>query len=108
MDTRVAQDTVLLLKNIYVNYGSQEALKGVDFDLKAGEVHALVGEHRAGKSTLIKVLSGAVQRDGGEILLNGQPLNGLRPKSAIRAGIATVYQDVNIVSTLTATEFIFA
>jgi signal transduction histidine kinase/ABC-type uncharacterized transport system YnjBCD ATPase subunit len=106
--SNAAVEDVLLLKNICVSYGNVDALKGVDFDLRPGEVHALVGEHRAGKSTLIKVLSGAVQRDGGEILLNGTPLAGLRPKSAIRAGIATVYQDVNIVSTLTATEFIFA
>lgn len=101
-------EDLLLLKNIYVDYGGTPALKGVDFDLKRGEVHALVGEHRAGKSTLIKVLSGAVQRTSGEILLNGEPVINLTPKSAIQAKIATVYQDVNIVSTLTATEFIFA
>jgi len=108
MDTRVAQNTVLLLKNIYVNYGSQEALKGVDFDLKAGEVHALVGEHRAGKSTLIKVLSGAIQKSKGDIFLHGTQYSNLSPKTAIQARIATVYQDVNIVSTLNAAEFIFA
>ncbi len=108
METRVAQDTVLLLKNIYVNYGSQEALKGVDFDLKAGEVHALVGEHRAGKSTLIKVLSGAIQKSKGDIFLHGTQYSNLSPKTAIQARIATVYQDVNIVSTLNAAEFIFA
>lgn len=101
-------DDVLLLKNIYVDYDGTPALKGVDFDLKRGEVHALVGEHRAGKSTLIKVLSGAVQRSSGEILFNGQAVAHLSPKAAIEAKIATVYQDVNIVSTLTATEFIFA
>lgn len=102
-----AAEDLLLLKNISVSYGNVEALKGVDFDLRPGEVHALVGEHRAGKSTLIKVLSGAVQRDSGEILLNGHALTSLKPRSAIQAGIATVYQDVNIVSTLTASEFIF-
>jgi two-component system sensor histidine kinase AtoS len=99
---------LLLLKNINVSYGNVDALKGVDFDLKRGEVHALVGEHRAGKSTLVKVLSGAVQRSSGDILLDGRPVQNLSPKSAIKAGIATVYQDVNIVSTLTATEFVFA
>ena len=103
-----ATEDVLLLKNISVEYGGTPALKGVDFNLKRGEVHALVGEHRAGKSTLIKVLSGAVQRSSGEILFNGQMVSHLSPKSAIEARIATVYQDVNIVSTLTATEFIFA
>jgi len=108
METRVVQDTVLLLKNIHVNYGSLQALKGVDFDLKAGEVHALVGEHRAGKSTLIKVLSGAINKSQGEIFLNGKQYPTLSPKVAIQARIATIYQDVNIVSTLNAAEFIFA
>lgn len=106
--TPVETETVLLLKNIHVNYGTLQALQDVDFDLKAGEVHALVGEHRAGKTTLIKVLSGAIQKSKGDIFLHGIQYPSLSPKTAIQARIATVYQDVNIVSTLNAAEFIFA
>lgn len=100
-------DTVLALKGISVRYGDVAALTNVDFNLRRGEIHALVGEHRAGKSTLVHVISGAIQRTSGELFLDGRSVPTISPRTAIARGIATVYQDVNIVGTLTAPEFIF-
>lgn len=101
------EDSILTLKGISVRYGDISALTNIDFNLRCGEVHALVGEHRAGKSTLVHVISGAVQRSSGELILDGAPIQGMSPRTAISRGIATVYQDVHIVGTLTAPEFIF-
>ncbi len=56
------QNPILHMKNIHVSYNDIKALKGVDFDLYQGEIHALVGEHRAGKTTLVKLLSGAIKK----------------------------------------------
>jgi simple sugar transport system ATP-binding protein len=81
-----------------------KALDGVDFELGAGEVHALMGENGAGKSTLIKVLTGVYQADGGAILLKG---NKIRPRNTLHAqelGISTVYQEVNLIPYLTVAE----
>ncbi|MCQ0972173.1 sugar ABC transporter ATP-binding protein [Paracoccus sp. TK19116] len=80
------------------------ALDGVDFDLAAGEVHALLGENGAGKSTLIKCLTGAYLRDGGAMALDGQPID---PRSTVEAqdlGIGTVYQEVNLLPNLTVAQ----
>ncbi|WP_210529620.1 sugar ABC transporter ATP-binding protein [Rubellimicrobium arenae] len=80
------------------------ALDGVGFGLAAGEVHALLGENGAGKSTLIKCLTGAYRRDGGEILLDGQPVDPRSTFEAQELGIGTVYQEVNLLPNLTVAE----
>ncbi|WP_142846321.1 sugar ABC transporter ATP-binding protein [Telmatospirillum sp. J64-1] len=83
------------------------ALDGVDFTLRAGEVHALLGENGAGKSTLIKCLSGALRRDDGDILLEGKAID---PRSTLEAqdlGIGCVYQEVNLLPNLTVAENLF-
>ena len=80
------------------------ALDGVRFELAAGEVHALLGENGAGKSTLIKCLTGAYRRDGGEILLDGQPVSPQSTSEAQALGIGTVYQEVNLLPNLTVAE----
>lgn len=80
------------------------ALDKVDFTLKAGEVHALLGENGAGKSTLIKCLTGAYQRDGGDIILNGQHIDPRDTLDAQNLGIGTVYQEVNLLGNLTVAE----
>ena len=98
----------LEMQDIAVRYGDVVALKNVDFDLYAGEIHALVGEHRAGKSTLVKLLSGAVKKDGGRILLDGKTVEGLTPRTSMRQGIGMVYQEINVVPSLNAIENIFA
>ncbi|MDF8263906.1 sugar ABC transporter ATP-binding protein [Luteipulveratus flavus] len=73
------------------------ALDDVSFQLRPGEVHALVGENGAGKSTLIKVLTGVYQLDGGELRHRGEPVSFGRPVDAQRAGISTIYQEVNLI-----------
>ncbi len=80
------------------------ALKGVSFDLQAGEVHALLGENGAGKSTLIKVITGAHQPDGGSIEINGELVAQLTPASAHKLGIACIYQQPALFPDLTVAE----
>lgn len=83
------------------------ALYGVDFDLRRGEIHALVGENGAGKSTLIKVLGGAEQPDRGELRLDGGPLPLGDPLAARRCGISIVYQELALVPELNVAENVF-
>jgi ribose transport system ATP-binding protein len=80
------------------------ALEGVDFDADTGEVHALIGENGAGKSTFIKVLTGAVQPDEGEVRLLGEPLDVRNPRQAKRHGVAAVFQELSLVPDLTVAE----
>ena len=84
------------------------ALSGVDFRLRAGEVHALMGQNGAGKSTLIKVLTGVYPADAGELTLNGEAIHPSSPAAAQRLGISTVYQEVNLCPNLSVAENIFA
>lgn len=83
------------------------ALDAVNFSARAGEVHALMGENGAGKSTLIKVLTGFYARDGGQILLDGKEVRPKTPAHAQQLGISTVYQEVNLIPTLTVAENIY-
>ena len=80
----------------------------MDFDLYEGEIHALVGEHRAGKSSLVKILSGAIQKSKGTIILRGKEISSFTPKSALKNKIAMVYQDLNIIPSLNVMENLFA
>ncbi|HEY3268753.1 MAG TPA: sugar ABC transporter ATP-binding protein [Armatimonadota bacterium] len=109
MDATVSPQTapVLVMRNITKNYPGVKALKGVNFDLLPGEVHALVGENGAGKSTLMKVLAGAEQRDGGELIVNGVSVDGVTPARAQELGIAIIYQEFNLVPYLSIAENIF-
>jgi rhamnose transport system ATP-binding protein len=83
---------LLQLTSVAKSFGAVRALKGVSFDLKAGEIHALLGENGAGKSTLIKVITGAHQPDGGTIQIDGKDLGKLSPATARKLGIACIYQ----------------
>jgi len=87
-------ETVMEARNIVKRYGHVTAVNGADFDLRAGEVLAVIGDNGAGKSSLIKVLSGDVIPDAGEVLLEGQPVHFKSPHDAQKAGIETVYQDL--------------
>ena len=80
------------------------ALDGVDLVLRPGEVHALLGENGAGKSTLIKILTGALRRDDGEMRLDGRPIDPGSTGEAQAAGISTVYQEVNLIPTMSVTK----
>jgi rhamnose transport system ATP-binding protein len=95
---------LLTLRRIAKNFGGVRALRGVDFDLAAGEVHALLGENGAGKSTLIKVATGAHMPDDGEITVAGQTLRGLTPTLAQQLGIACIYQQPALFPDLTVAE----
>ena len=95
---------LLELRQLVKNYGGVRALRGVDFDLRAGEVHALLGENGAGKSTLIKVVTGAHQPNGGTITLAGQPVTDLTPATARALGIACIYQQPALFPDLTVAE----
>jgi len=95
------------MKGIVKSFPGVLALDNVDFELRAGEVHALLGENGAGKSTLIKILSGAHPRDGGEIFLEEHPIEIRNPSHANSIGIRTIYQEMNLVPTLTVAENIY-
>jgi ribose transport system ATP-binding protein len=83
------------------------ALHDVTFDVRAGEIHALIGENGAGKSTLMKILSGVYASDAGQLRLDGQPLHLADPHDAKRHGIATIHQELNLIPELTIAENIF-
>ena len=85
-------------------YGGVHAIEDVDFDLYAGEVHALVGENGAGKSTLCKAIAGAINLSGGDFILDGRPANFEQPRDALAAGICMVYQETSLVPTMTAAQ----
>jgi len=87
-------EPILKATGVRKHFGSVVALSSIDFELNAGEVMGLVGDNGAGKSTFIKVLSGVLRRDGGDIILKGQHVDFKSPKEAMDAGIETVYQDL--------------
>ena len=94
----VAKGTQLLaLEEASKYFGSVIALEDVSMDLKAGEVHALLGDNGAGKSTLIKILSGVYQPDEGRYLVGDEPVHFNSPRDALARGIATVYQDLAMI-----------
>lgn len=101
------KEPILSMKNIDKRFAGVHALKGVDFDLYAGEIHALVGENGAGKSTLMKVLTGIHPKDFGEIYYMGQLFNPRGPKHALETGIGIIHQELNMMDHLTVAQNIF-
>jgi monosaccharide-transporting ATPase len=99
---------VLKASGIVHRYGDKRALDGVQLHLRAGEVHALMGQNGAGKSTLIKVLTGVEPLQAGSILLDGAPLSPASPLDAQRLGLSTVYQEVNLCTNLTVAQNLYA
>ena len=97
----------MTMRGICKYFPGVRALEKVDFTLRAGEVHALVGENGAGKSTLIKVLTGVYGKDAGEITMEGKAISPSSPLEAMKCGISTVYQEVNLCPNLTVAENIF-
>ena len=98
---------MLELKNIRKSYGGVPALLDGNLKVSAGEVHLLLGENGAGKSTLMKIVAGMVERDGGEMLWNGETVNVRSPREAAAIGIAMVHQESLLAPHLTVAENIF-
>jgi simple sugar transport system ATP-binding protein len=98
---------VLELRDIAKNFGAIEALRGVDFDLDAGEVLGLMGDNGAGKSTLVKIIAGNFPPSEGEIRLEGRTCHFHRPIDARTEGIEVVYQDLALCDNLTAAANVF-
>ena len=100
MTTASASTPLLELRGISKSFGSVQALTEVDFEVRPGEVMALVGDNGAGKSTLIKCVAGIHAADGGQIVFDGQEVNIHGPKDAAKLGIEVVYQDLALCDNL--------
>ncbi|MGH2985198.1 MAG: sugar ABC transporter ATP-binding protein [Solirubrobacterales bacterium] len=98
---------LLEVRGLVKRYPGVRALDGVDFDVRPSEVHCLLGANGAGKSTLIKCVSGAVTPSEGEMLLDGEPLVAGNPAACLAMGVATIYQELDLVRDLTVAESVF-
>lgn len=97
-------EPLLKMRSVSVQFPGTIALDGVDIDLYPGEVHAIMGQNGAGKSTIVKVLNGVIQPSGGEILISDEPVVFRSPADALDAGIAVVFQDIHLGPTLNVAE----
>lgn len=104
----MGSDLLLKINNLVKSYAGNVVLNNIDFDIKAGEIHGLVGENGAGKSTLIKIITGFVQRNAGKIIYNNQEIGfDHSRKNSQRIGISAIYQELSLISTLTVAQNIF-
>jgi ABC-type sugar transport system ATPase subunit len=99
--------SLISFRQIYKSFGGIHALENVSFELHRGDVLGLVGDNGAGKSTLIKILSGAHDPTAGEVILEGSPCTLSPPAEAQKLGIETVYQELSLISSFSATENFF-
>ena len=97
-----APSPLLAMRGVAKHFGGVQALRGVDFDLDRGEIHALLGENGAGKSTLMNMLSGVIEPDAGEMRIDGQPVRFADPRAAQAAGVATIFQELDLVPASTS------
>ncbi len=100
-------EVIVSMENVCKNFPGVKALDNVNFELRSGEVMALLGENGAGKSTLMKILSGVYTRDSGELEIFGKKYGNLTPKQAEEAGVAIIHQELNLCRHLTVAENIF-
>jgi len=98
---------LLDMQGIDISFGGVPALRGANLSVAAGEVHALIGQNGAGKSTMIKILTGAYRRSGGSVRFEGREIDFRTPKEAREAGISTIYQEINLVPFRSVAENIF-
>ena len=99
--------TLLEVKNILKNFGGTTALDDVDFILKKGEVHALIGQNGAGKSTLSRIIAGDILKDKGKIIIDGHETLIRNPMDARKLGICMIYQELRLIPYMTVTENIY-
>ena len=95
---------IIEMRSIVKNFGDVKAVRGASFDLRQGEIHSLIGENGAGKSTMMKLLYGMYDRDGGDISIDGAPMGRITPKLAIEKGVGMVHQEFMLVPELTVLE----
>jgi len=107
MTIETSTPALLTISNVSKSFPGVRALDNVSFDLRAGEIMALLGENGAGKSTLIKVLTGVYQRDGGTLMLGGQNIHPRNTAEAQQLGIGTVYQEVNLLPNMSVADNLF-
>ena len=100
-------DILVSMQDIDKSFPGVHALKQCRFELRSGEVHALVGENGAGKSTLMKVLTGIYQKDSGKIFYKGEEVTISSPRQAREMGISIIHQELNLAQHLTVTENIY-
>jgi len=106
-NVETTDEAIIQMKGIEKHFGSVIALSGVSLDVLPGECHCLLGDNGAGKSTFIKTMSGVHKPSAGEIYFEGKPMNFARPRDAIAAGIATVYQDLAMIPLMSVTRNFF-
>jgi ribose transport system ATP-binding protein len=107
MNTSPDTSIAVSMRDIHKSFGKVDVLRGVDFDLRHGEVHALLGGNGAGKSTLMKILQGVHRADAGDIIIDGQPVNFHAPSDATATGIGMVFQEFSLIPTLSVAQNIF-
>lgn len=100
-------DLILEMKSISKQFPGVQALQDVDFSIRKGEIHALVGQNGAGKSTLLKILSGVYHKDSGKVTLNGKELRRWTPQQMIDWGVSFIYQELNLVQSLSVAQNIY-
>src|SRR6201993_1771289 len=101
------QVDAIVMTGIAKSFGGVAALEHVDFSVRKGEIHALLGGNGAGKSTVLKMLSGVQKPDKGEIWINGVKLEEHTPEAARRLGIAMIFQEMSLIPSLTVAQNIF-
>lgn len=101
------QPPLLSMRGMDKRFAGIPALVGASLEVLPAEVHALIGQNGAGKSTMIKILTGAYAKDAGEVSFDGRPLAVDSPQAAQRHGISTIYQEINLVPYRSVTENIF-
>ena len=103
----VVGEPILEMRSVTKRYGGALAIDSVNFDVRQGEIHALLGENGAGKSTVAKIISGATAADSGEIIFGGAPASYSSPAEASAAGVAMVYQETSLVDSMTVSQNLF-
>jgi ribose transport system ATP-binding protein len=102
-----APEVLLSVKDVSKAFPGVKALDRVSLDVVGGVVHGIVGENGAGKSTLMKILSGVYEKDSGEVVFEGRVIDKISPVESMKMGLAIIYQELNLVNTMTVGENVF-
>ena len=100
-------DAILKIKEVSKAFPGVKALDQVSLEIFRGTIHGIVGENGAGKSTLMKILSGVYQKDSGEIVFDGNKIEDITPIQSMKMGLSIIYQELNLVNTMTVGEKYF-